>query len=306
MLKCMKWYWKGENMAFFNDGSESAADAQNSALQTDALDDFSVGFRYINDLSAYRSSDRYFELLVVAEGNVTCIKNSTRIIAAHHSVVFSFPGEGWQVVPEDDSSVLCYNVLVSPCLLTEFCNLVSHKAMDLLFSGEGHKIFRMQFRDYEYFVHNAELAISSDGIQATALTKRIAYNLISQLILSIEQTTAYPLWFERFLNEIHSPDNFLSPMSEIYKLAPYSQPMLNSYFNRFMGETLVSYITKMKLKYACNLLRFSELSVVDVAAKTRYSSLSHFNHIFKKHVGMTPSEYRINNYSVEYTEEAAE
>ena len=293
-------------MAIFNDITEFASDAQNVALTNDALDDFSVGLRIYNDPSAYRSSERYFELLVVAEGAVTCVKNDMRMTASHHSVIFSFPGEGWQILPDDRSSLLLYNVLVSPCLLTEFCNLVSHKAMDLLFSGEGHKMFRMQFRDYEYFVHTAELAISSEGAQASALTKRIAYNLISQLILSIEQTTAYPSWFERFLDEIHSPENFLSPMSEIYKLAPYSQPMLNSYFNRFMGETLVSYITKMKLKYACNLLRFSELSVVDVAAKTRYSSLSHFNHIFKKHVGMTPSEYRINNYSVEYTEEAAE
>ena len=293
-------------MAIFNDITEFASDAQNVALTNDALDDFSVGLRIYNDPSAYRSSERYFELLVVAEGAVTCVKNDMRMTASHHSVIFSFPGEGWQILPDDRSNLLLYNVLVSPCLLTEFCNLVSHKAMDLLFSGEGHKTFRMQFRDYEYFVHTAELAISSEGAQASVLTKRIAYNLISQLILSIEQTTAYPSWFERFLDEIHSPENFLSPMSEIYKLAPYSQPMLNSYFNRFMGETLVSYITKMKLKYACNLLRFSELSVVDVAAKTRYSSLSHFNHIFKKHVGMTPSEYRINNYSVEYTEEAAE
>ena len=51
----------------------------------------------------------------------------------------------------------------------------------------------------------------------------------------------------------------------------------------------------MKINYACNLLRFSELTVLEIASKTKYSSLSHFNHIFKKQTGMTPSEYRINN-----------
>ena len=187
-------------------------------------------------------------------------------------------------------------------LLAELCNLVSHNAIDVLFTGDGCKIFRMHYSDYEYFIHMAELAISSDELEASVLTKRMAYNLISQLILSLHQTTAYPGWFERFLEEIHSPEIFLSPISEIYKIAPYSQPMLNSYFNRFMGETLVSYVTKLKIKYACNLLRFSELSVVDVAAKTKYSSLSHFNHIFKKHVGMTPSEYRINHFAVDHSD----
>ena len=288
-------------MAIFNEVDSDVIPSLNSALTEVATDDFSIGFRYINDVSTYRPSDHCFELLVVTDGDVTCIKNDSKISVSNHSVIFSFPGEGWRLVSDEDSRALCYNVLVSPCLLTEFCNLVSHRAMDLSVAGHGHKVFRMQFSDFEYFIHQAELAISSDGAQAAVLTKRIAYNLISQLIMSLEQTTVYPGWFERFLEEIHSPERFLSPMSEVYKLAPYSQPMLNSYFNRFMGETLVSYITKLKIKYACNLLRFSELSVVDVAAKTKYSSLSHFNHIFKKHVGMTPSEYRINNFGIDYT-----
>ena len=179
-------------MAIFNENDSVTEPVLNVALSDEALDDFGIGLRYINDVSAYRPSERSFELLVIADGSVSYAKSDSKFSVPHHSVIFSFPGEGWQLAADEDSGVVCYSVLVSPCLLTEFCNLVSHKAMDLLFSGEGHKIFRMHYSDYEYFVHTAELAISSDGAQSAVLTKRIAYNLISQLILSLEQTSDYP------------------------------------------------------------------------------------------------------------------
>ncbi len=286
---------KGDNMAVFNEVEAQSAFIDSLRSIGEKQSDFDVSIRYINNLPSYQPSHHYFELLAVAEGEVKIVLGNETVTASSRSACFFFPGEPRRLEAENNSEAIVYSLIVSPYLLTEFCNLVAHRALDLLFSGQGHHLFRMHFRDFEYFVHLAEIAISSEKEEARILSKRAVYNLVSQLILSIEDNSAYPDWFEMFLEKIHLPEYFLSPMSEIYKLAPYSQPMLNSYFNRFMGETLVSYITKMKINYACSLLRFSELTVVDIASKTKYSSLSHFNHIFKKQVGMTPSEYRVNN-----------
>lgn len=282
-------------MAVFNEVEKQSAFFDSLKTIGEKQSDFDVSLRYINNLPSYQPSHHYFELLAVAEGEVKIALEAETLTLSSRSVCFFFPGEERKLEFVHNSEAIVYSILVSPYLLTEFCNLVAHRALDLLFSGDGHRLFRMHFRDFEYFVHLAEITISSDKEESRILSKRVAYNLISQLIISIEDKSAYPDWFEMFLDKIRLPEYFLSPMSEIYKLAPYSQPMLNSYFNRFMGETLVSYITKMKINYACNLLRFSELTVVDIASKTKYSSLSHFNHIFKKQIGMTPSEYRINN-----------
>lgn len=286
---------KGDDMAIFNERSEAKTPVQTFQLGGERQDDFDVSLRYITDLSSYRSSSDFFEILVVADGDAKILLAEEQIEVTSRNVGFFFPGDVKRIEAAPGSEVILYSLLISPYLLTEFCNLVAHRALDMLFSGNGHRFFRMHFRDFEYFVHLAELTISAEKKPSLLLAKRAAYNLVSQLILSIDDNSVYPDWFEIFLEKIHLPEYFLSPMSEIYKLAPYSQPMLNSYFNRFMGETLVSYITKMKINYACNLLRFSELTVVDIASKTKYSSLSHFNHIFKKQIGMTPSEYRINN-----------
>ena len=282
-------------MAVFNEIEQQSTFIDSLRSIGEKQSDFDVSLRYINDLPSYQPSHHYFELIAVADGEVKISLGNEKHTLSSRTVCFFFPGEERKLEYAQESDAIVYSLLVSPYLLTEFCNLVAHRALDLLFSGDGHRIFRMHYRDFEYFVHLSEMTISSEREEARILSKRAAYNLISQLIISIEDKSAYPDWFEMFLEKIHLPEYFLSPMSEIYKLAPYSQPMLNSYFNRFMGETLVSYITKMKINYACNLLRFSEMTVVDIAAKTKYSSLSHFNHIFKKQVGMTPSEYRVNS-----------
>ena len=51
-------------MAIFNDVEPEARASINNALTDDTSDDFSIGVRYINDVSAYHPSDRYFELLL--------------------------------------------------------------------------------------------------------------------------------------------------------------------------------------------------------------------------------------------------
>lgn len=290
-------------MAIFNEIDETKAPIESFVIDAEKHNEFDVSLRYINDIASYRPSPNFFELLVIADGDARIFTGNESVAVSSRMAGFFFPGEARRIEAECDSDVVLYSLLISPYLLTEFCNLVAHRALDLLFSGSGHRYFRMHFRDFEYFSHLADITISSEREDSSILAKRAAYNLVSQLILSIEDNSAYPDWFEMFLDKIHLPEYFLNPMSEIYKLAPYSQPMLNSYFNRFMGETLVSYITKMKITYACNLLRFSELTVVDIATKAKYSSLSHFNHIFKKQVGMTPSEYRVNNLIVNKTTE---
>ena len=85
-------------MAIFNDVEPEARASINNALTDDTSDEFSIGVRYINDVSAYHPSDRYFELLVVSDGAVSCLKNDSRFSVPHHSVMFSFPGEGGVLV----------------------------------------------------------------------------------------------------------------------------------------------------------------------------------------------------------------
>lgn len=67
---------------------------------------------------------------------------------------------------------------------------------------------------------------------------------------------------------------------------------LSSRFKKETGIAMMVYIQKRRTEEACHFLRFSRYSIQDIAALCQFSSQSRFTEIFKRHIGMTPSQYR--------------
>ena len=63
-------------------------------------------------------------------------------------------------------------------------------------------------------------------------------------------------------------------------------------FRHLFGTTVFGYVQTCRMKQAQLLLRDSALSVAAIAARVGYASQSQFCHAFKRHLGMTPSQYR--------------
>ena len=76
---------------------------------------------------------------------------------------------------------------------------------------------------------------------------------------------------------------FLSP-SGIYKA-----------INKHYGCTVSEYISRMRIELSLPLLRESEYSVEDIAARSGFSSPAYFSRIFKKCLGVSPLQYRASN-----------
>ena len=112
-----------------------------------------------------------------------------------------------------------------------------------------------------------------------------------------EQTkNDYPSWLHEFLEKLETPEFFLKPANELYQYAPYTQSKLSLYFKQHVGTTLIEYITKKKINYACNLLQNTNFSILEISTMLNYDSLAHFNRVFKKTTGKTPREYKQPNY----------
>lgn len=73
---------------------------------------------------------------------------------------------------------------------------------------------------------------------------------------------------------------------------PHSQTALLQQFKKTTGMTIVQYKAKQKMRYACQLLAQTNLSLLEISSFLQYDSLSYFLHIFKKTYGITPTEYR--------------
>jgi len=63
-------------------------------------------------------------------------------------------------------------------------------------------------------------------------------------------------------------------------------------FTELVGEPPLEYVSRWRMTKAAELLRESDLSMLDVAERAGYSSEAAFNRAFKRHEGTAPARYR--------------
>ncbi|MCM0649973.1 response regulator [Clostridium swellfunianum] len=65
-----------------------------------------------------------------------------------------------------------------------------------------------------------------------------------------------------------------------------------SLFKKEVGETIIEYISKRRIDYACKLLHETELPISDISEKCGFHDYFYFTKVFKKFNHTTPSIYR--------------
>lgn len=81
-------------------------------------------------------------------------------------------------------------------------------------------------------------------------------------------------------------------LSDLADAAHVSVSELGRDFRSCLGTTPWRYLTEYRLDRAARLLRATGLPVATVAARTGFTSPSHFGKLFREHTGLSPRAYR--------------
>lgn len=65
-------------------------------------------------------------------------------------------------------------------------------------------------------------------------------------------------------------------------------------FKRVTGLNFTDYVSRVRIEKAKNLLLNRNLRVSEIAYEVGFQSLTHFNRVFKKILGLSPTQYRAN------------
>ena len=96
------------------------------------------------------------------------------------------------------------------------------------------------------------------------------------------------------MTEIKKPSNLKEGVSAFIKLSNYSRTQLSRLMKQYMNTTIHEYITALKLDSAYRDLLLTNKSIEEIAEDAGYSSVSHFNKIFKNKFNQTPAALRKN------------
>lgn len=67
---------------------------------------------------------------------------------------------------------------------------------------------------------------------------------------------------------------------------------LQHLFKSQTGMTIVDYVNKTRIENSCKLLRNSELHISAISEKVGIFDYNYFSRLFKKYIGVTPTQYR--------------
>ena len=62
-----------------------------------------------------------------------------------------------------------------------------------------------------------------------------------------------------------------------------------------MGKPPNEYIIELRLQFAKNMLSGTNMSIKQISEHIGYNDPYFFSRLFKKHIGISPQEYRKNN-----------
>jgi len=92
-----------------------------------------------------------------------------------------------------------------------------------------------------------------------------------------------------FLEQNLTRDLDINDVARAASLSPF---YLSRIFKARYGVPPYRYLIQLRIHHASELLRDSSLTVTQICHRSGFNSLSHFITTFRRHTGMSPSQYR--------------
>ena len=171
---------------------------------------------------------------------------------------------------------------------------IIHKAMP-----ETHIVFLTAFDRFDYAVGAMRaggtdyLVKPFDSAQITACLRKL--NLLPEsrpAVRGDKQGNTFCTQFSVWLEHHYMQDVSLDQAAEAMGMSSF-------YFSRFFrtsyNQTFLEYLTAYRIDRAVELLQQTDIPVREIAVRVGYTDANYFTKVFKRHLGVTPTEYRNHN-----------
>ncbi len=94
---------------------------------------------------------------------------------------------------------------------------------------------------------------------------------------------------------IYSTKSQTYSLTEVANYCHVSAPYLSRLFTKEMGETYSSFVTRLKVTWAKEILQDTDMTVMEISDKLGFSEPGYFIKVFKKYMNDTPMNYRMKH-----------
>lgn len=186
---------------------------------------------------------------------------------------------------------------VSVCAV-KFSNKFFHDSLDAFCDLENFPIVTtLSDEDFETAKALFSLLIKEQEKKSLGSDK-FAANLIEQLVILAIRASGFvkqsskSSGVRKALSYIHYNFRHNIKASDVATYIGYSPNYFSSAFKKETGVEFQKYLQGLRLDFAMNLLKLSDLSVTEACFESGFNTLPHFSQAFKKKFGASPEKFK--------------
>lgn len=254
-----------------------------------------VGFNWVNNGYPYLHNHNFWEIMICFKGSIKHTINGQTYMMR--------PGDACIIRPEDkhmlrteDGESQHINFLIKNEYMKMFLCVYDEALIDEFYKTPILN-FSIDKDSLSGLFHKTTSLQTTFGFPLTQKIlincKLIITNLLQEYIYQLNSIySSYPLWLKNLIIELDKREVFSKSIEEIVKLTPYSYSHLALLFKKNINMSLNEYLKIKRIEYAKERLTNTNDTTLEISMDSGYSSLSHFNHVFKSLTQKTPKEYR--------------
>lgn len=159
-----------------------------------------------------------------------------------------------------------------------------------------------QIRDWKLEFEQPELR---DAYFATKVVPPKQYEAVLSLLrifaehlslvcnqIAVQQANSEPPVIQKAKEFIHAHQAEDITLGQVAKSVNTSTFYFCKIFKKYTGLNFTDYVSRVRIEKAKNLLLNPNLRVSEIAYEVGFQSLTHFNRVFKRIVGQSPTQYR--------------
>ena len=218
-----------------------------------------------------------FELITLLSGEMRVTVDGTAFSLKKGDAMLIFPNQIHELESVCSEHVLC---IFSPQLVQAYATKITDKVpVSNLFVPD------------DYLV----TALQKIGSGSSIEKKGILYSLCAQFHKSAQYTPRQEdsrSLLYRIFSFVENNFGEDCSLNNLSKHLGYDYSYLSRVFKKIVGVSFNTYVNQYRLSHACYLMENTQLSIIQCAFESGYSSVRSFNRSFKVHFGLTPAQYR--------------
>lgn len=226
----------------------------------------------------YEKELEFYEM--VKRGEVSRVKNHLEERPIDHVLDMG-------VLSENSVRNLIYHFIVSTAMITRFCM-------------EGGLDRETAYSLSDLYIQKVDHCLLEKEIATIHLTMALDF---AARMKQLKKQKIYSKHIVMCIDYIYDHLHERITIVDLANMTGLNESYLSKLFKKETGMSVSDYIREKKVETAKNLLKFSNLSYLNIGNALAFSSQSHFIKVFHKATGHTPKEYQKLYYRSNWTSE---